>query len=71
MRIMHYKGLFQRDIKPSNILLGKDGHIQLIVFGTAREEKESANSDRRPSGTRAYPLRSNMDFRKRMYEQMV
>lgn len=54
LSFLHSKGIIHRDIKPSNILLGKDGHIRLIDFDAAREEKESADSDTRPLGTRGY-----------------
>lgn len=31
---MHSRGLLYRDLKPGNVLLNKDGHVQLIDLGT-------------------------------------
>ena len=36
---LHQHGIIHRDIKPSNLLLAPDGHIRLIDFDAAREEK--------------------------------
>jgi serine/threonine-protein kinase len=35
MRHMHRRGVFHGDLKPSNIMLSKDGQVKLIDFGTA------------------------------------
>jgi serine/threonine protein kinase len=34
LQYMHGRGLVYRDLKPGNILLNKDGHVQLIDLGT-------------------------------------
>ena len=51
---LHRHGIIHRDIKPSNLLLAPDGHIRLIDFDAAREEKLSGDSDTRLLGTRGY-----------------
>ncbi len=51
---LHRHGILHRDIKPSNLLLAPDGHIRLIDFDAAREEKPSADSDTRLLGTKGY-----------------
>ena len=43
-----------RDIKPSNVMLLKDGTISLIDFGTMREYEKGLNRDRHLMGTDAY-----------------
>ena len=51
---LHGHGIIHRDIKPSNLLLAPDGHIRLIDFDAAREEKTNSNSDTRLLGTKGY-----------------
>ena len=51
---LHSHGILHRDIKPSNLLLAADGHIRLIDFDAAREEKPNVDSDTRLLGTKGY-----------------
>ena len=51
---LHQHGIIHRDIKPSNLLLAPDGHIRLIDFDAAREEKPVGDSDTRLLGTKGY-----------------
>lgn len=51
---LHSHGILHRDIKPSNLLLAADGHIRLIDFDAAREEKPNGDSDTRLLGTKGY-----------------
>lgn len=46
--------IIYRDMKPSNIILAKDGTIKLIDFGIARVYKTEASSDTTYIGTRGY-----------------
>ena len=51
---LHNHGILHRDIKPSNLLLAADGHIRLIDFDAAREDKPNGDSDTRLLGTKGY-----------------
>ena len=46
--------IIYRDMKPSNIMLTKDGKIKLIDFGIAREYKISSTTDTVYIGTKGY-----------------
>lgn len=54
LAFLHGHGILHRDIKPSNLLLAPDGHIRLIDFDAAREEKPNSDSDTRLLGTKGY-----------------
>lgn len=54
LQFLHEKGIIHRDVKPSNIILAKDGHIRLIDFDAARMIKGDSKQDTRLLGTRGY-----------------
>lgn len=54
LEFLHGHGILHRDIKPSNLMLAADGHLRLIDFDAAREEKPEAEQDTRLLGTRGY-----------------
>ncbi len=45
LRFLHSHGVIHRDINPSNLLLGDDGHIRLIDFDAARAPQSTAQQD--------------------------
>jgi serine/threonine-protein kinase len=51
MTHMHRRGVFHGDLKPSNIMLSKDGQVKLIDFGTCWIRGEAKN---RVQGTPQY-----------------
>jgi len=48
---LHQRRIIYRDLKPSNILLGRDNTLRLVDFGAARIWKEDARRDTVPLGT--------------------
>lgn len=46
--------IIYRDLKPSNIIIGSDGAVRLVDFGSARNYKEGGAQDTVYIGTRGY-----------------
>lgn len=40
LRALHADGIVHRDVKPSNVLVGRDGSVKLTDFGVARDIKD-------------------------------
>lgn len=54
LTFLHGHGILHRDIKPSNLMLAPDGHLRLIDFDAAREEKRDLDQDTRLLGTKGF-----------------
>lgn len=51
---LHERNVIYRDVKPSNILLTREGGLRLIDLGAARHHKPRATRDTMPLGTPGY-----------------
>lgn len=49
----HHPAIIYRDLKPANIMIGKDGHIKLVDFGAAFE-RDYASENKDIHGTGGY-----------------
>lgn len=54
LKALHNAGIIHRDVKPSNIVCGSDGHIRLIDLDSARLEKTSRSHDTEMLGTAGF-----------------
>ena len=66
---IHAKGIIFRDLKPSNIMRTKEGHLMLIDFGIARIYKEDHQCDTTAIGTKGYAAPEQ--YANRIYQKRV
>jgi len=50
----HFQGVVHRDVKPSNIIIGEDGHAKIADFGIAQLNASDSGRPGRTWGTPAY-----------------
>jgi len=50
----HFQGVVHRDVKPSNIIIGEDGHAKIADFGIAQLNVSDSGRPGRTWGTPAY-----------------
>jgi serine/threonine-protein kinase len=50
----HFQGVVHRDVKPSNIIIGEDGHAKIADFGIAQLNVSDSEHPGRTWGTPAY-----------------